>query len=126
MKPGADRKLKNDIIFIFALLLVVSAIGGSLFLFRGEGDTVTVTIARQVYGEYPLHEDRIVEIHGDGTLNVLVIREGKAYMEEASCPDGLCTDHYAIFRDGDSIICKPNRVVVTVKAKNGESPDIVA
>ena len=126
MKMIKDRKQKNDIVFISALLLVFLIIGGCLFLFRGEGDTVTVTIGRKFYGEYPLHEDRIVEIKGDGTLNVLVIHEGKAYMAEASCPDGICTNHYAIFRDGDSILCKPNQVAVTVTAKNEDSPDIVA
>lgn len=126
MKMIKDRKLKNDIVFISALLLVVAVIGASFFLFRGEGDTVIVTIDRRVYGEYPLHEDRIVEIKGDETLNVLVIREGKAYMAEASCPDGICTNHYAIFFDGDSILCKPNQVAVRVKAKNKDSPDIVA
>jgi hypothetical protein len=126
MKTGADKKLKNDIIFISVLLLVFFLVGAYLFLFRGEGDTVTVKVALKVYGEYPLHEDRVVEIEGNGTLNILVIQDGKAYMQDASCPDGICTDHYAIFRDGESIICKPNQVVVTVTAKNEESPDIVA
>ena len=126
MKTNADRKLKNDSIFISVLLLVFLIIGCCLFFFRGEGDTVTVKIGRTVYGEYPLHEDRVVEIKGNGTLNILVIREGKAYMEAASCPDGICTDHYAIFRNGESIICKPNQVSISVTAKNEESPDIVA
>ena len=36
MKAGMDRKLKNDIVFISALLLVFLIIGGCLFLFRGE------------------------------------------------------------------------------------------
>ena len=126
MKVIKDRKLKNDMIFISVLLLVLAIIGGCLFLFREDGDTVIVKINLDVYGEYPLHEDRIVEIKGDGTLNVLVIHEGKAYMAEASCPDGICTNHYAIFRDGDSILCKPNQVAVTVTAKNEDSPDIVA
>ena len=125
MKAGMDRKLKNDIVFISALLLVFLIIGGCLFLFRGEGDTVTVTIGRKFYGEYPLHEDRVVEIKGDGTLNVLVIQEGKAYMAEASCPDGICSSHRAVSKDGESIICLPNKVVIEIRARGQEQPDII-
>ena len=61
-------------------------------------------------------------------LNRFVIRDGKAYMEYASCPDGICVDHSPIFRDGESIVCLPNRVVITVTDSNNqdEGPDIVA
>jgi hypothetical protein len=95
------------------------------FFLREEGNTVTVTVDREVYGEYPLYEDRVVEIRTGDSLNILVIRDGKAYMETASCPDGICTARKPIFRDGESIVCLPNKVVVTVSAKNDPQPDIV-
>ena len=37
-----NKKIRNDILFIAILLLVVAIAGGCLWLFRGEGDTVTV------------------------------------------------------------------------------------
>ena len=86
---------------------------------------VVVTVAREIYGEYALDEDRVVEIRTGDSLNILVIQNGKAYMKEADCPDGICTAHKPIFRDGESIICLPNQVVVTVFAKNEPTPDIV-
>jgi hypothetical protein len=119
------RKLKNDIFFDVSLFLVVSIFGSMYFFLREEGNTVTVTVDREVYGEYPLYEDRVVEIRTGDSLNILVIRDGKAYMETASCPDGICTAHKPIFRDGESIVCLPNKVVVTVSAKNEPKPDIV-
>ncbi|MBQ8497264.1 MAG: NusG domain II-containing protein [Clostridia bacterium] len=126
MTKTDGKKLKNDIIFVSVLLFVISVIGVFYFFFRGEGDTVTVTVARECYGEYALDEDRVLEIRTEHSLNTLVICDGKAYMETADCPDGICTDHRPIFRDGESIICLPNQVVVTVTAKDGEEPDIVA
>lgn len=120
------KKLKNDIIFVSVLLLMISVIGIFYFFFRGEGDTVIVTVDREIYGEYPLESDLVLEIRTEDSLNTLVIRDGKAYMETADCPDGICTEHSPIFRDGESIICLPNKVVVTVVAKDGEEPDIVA
>ena len=48
-------------------------------------------------------------------------------MENASCPDGICVSHRPIFRDGESIVCLPNRVVITVVSDGDTaSPDIVA
>ena len=59
--------------------------------------------------------------------NVLVIREGKARVEEATCPDGICAAHKPISREGESIVCLPHRVVITVHAENGDQePDIIA
>ncbi len=122
--------LRNDIILIVALLFV-SVIGILyLFVFRSGGDTVRVTVDGEIYGTYSLSQSITEDIRTgkDGEeLNRLIINDGKAYIESASCPDGICVSHHPIFRDGESIVCLPNRVVVTV-ITDGEpdSPDIVA
>ena len=108
-----NRKIRNDIIFIAALLAVVCLIGVIYIFTRAPGDKVTVKVNGKLFGEYPLSEDRIVEIKHDHGVNVLIIEGGKAYMAEASCPDGICVDHRPIFRDGESIVCLPNRLVIS-------------
>lgn len=122
------RRRRNDWIFILSLLLVVSLAGLALFFLRGEGDTVIVTVEGEIYGTYPLDRDITVEIRtGYEERNVLVIREGKALVEEATCPDGICAAHKPISREGESIVCLPHRVVITVHAENGDQePDIIA
>lgn len=122
------RRRRNDWIFILSLLLVVSLAGLALFFLRGEGDTVIVTVEGEIYGTYPLDRDITVEIRtGYEERNVLVIREGKARVEEATCPDGICAAHKPISREGESIVCLPHRVVITVHAENGDQePDIIA
>lgn len=128
-KKGISR-LRNDVLLIAALLLL-SAVGiVYLFVFRPGGDTVKVTVDGELYGIYSLFEPRTEEIRGGedgGQINRLIIRDGKAYMESATCPDGICVSHRPIFRNGESIICLPNRVVVTVITENTpDAPDIVA
>ena len=122
------RRRRNDWIFVLSLLLVVSLAGVALFVLRGEGDTVIVTVEGEIYGTYPLDRDITVEIRtGYEERNVLVIREGKARVEEATCPDGICAAHKPISREGESIVCLPHRVVITVHAENGDQePDIIA
>ena len=121
-----DRKVRNDIIFISVLILLIFAAGLALFLFRHVGDTVIVSIDGKPFAEYPLNEDRRVEIkNGDG-YNVLVIEGGEAYVEIASCPDGICSSHRPIKHDGESIICLPNKVVVEIRTQGKDTPDIIA
>ncbi|MBO4429678.1 MAG: NusG domain II-containing protein [Clostridia bacterium] len=124
------RKLKNDLVLIGTLLAVLVLIGLALWLLRGEGDIVVVEVNGTAYGSYALNIDRTVEIRtGEGgkELNLLVIKDGKAYVETATCPDGICAAHRPIFRRGESIICLPHKVVITVvKAElSDDAPDVV-
>ena len=126
-KTEQKRLWRNDAIFIAALLVVIAVAGACLYLFRGEGDSVTVSIDGTVVATYPLNVDRTEEIlTEDGGRNLLIIKDGKAYVESASCPDGICAAHKPISREGESIVCLPNKVVVTVKtADTAAEPDIV-
>ena len=126
-KCDARRKRRNDIVFILALVIICTFVGLSFFFFRETGDSVTVTVDGTTYGTYALSNDVTVEIkNADGEItNTLVIKDGKAHVEYASCPDGICVAHKPISREGESIVCLPNRVVITVvSSKNSNEPDI--
>jgi hypothetical protein len=120
------KKIKNDALLILSLLLVFCSLGSAVMLTGEKGDTVTITVDKAPFGEYPLDEDRTIEIRNGDSLNILVIKDGRVFMTSASCPDGICTRHRAISRDGECIICLPNKIVITVSAKNEFTPDAVA
>ena len=128
-KKSNKRILRNDLLFIFGLLAVISIACAVLFLAAGEGDAVTVSIDGKVYRSYSLSENITVDIrsgeNGAG-LNVLVIENGEAYVSHASCPDGICSAHKPIKRNGESIICLPNRVVISVNSEKSDAPDIIS
>ncbi len=121
-KTEQKRLWRNDVIFIAALLVVIAVAGACLYFFRGEGNSVTVSIDGTVVATYPLNVDRTEEIltEGDGH-NRLVIRDGKAYVDSASCPDGICAAHKPIHREGESIVCLPNKVVITVQTTDTDN-----
>lgn len=127
MTPTTDtRKRRNDLIFIAILVVTVAVLGAGMYFLRGGGDTVTVTVDDALYGTYPLAVDTVVEIATDGGYNRLVVQDGVAYMDTADCPDGICAAHRPISRMGESIVCLPHKVVVTVvTADSGDAPDIV-
>ena len=121
------RLRRNDLIFIAALLAVIAVAAVCLYLFRGAGDTVIVSVDGTVVATYSLNVDRVEDIRTEGGgLNRLVIRNGQAYVETASCPDGICAAHKPIRREGESIICLPNKVVITIEtATKNDQPDVV-
>jgi len=111
---------KNDVILI-ALLLVVALLTAGGMRIRQMNNTkdtanVVVTIDGEVYGTYPLSEDRTERIElPDGSYNILIISDGCADVSEASCPDQICVKHNHIRYSKESIVCLPNKVVVTVE-----------
>ena len=126
---GGGRKFRNDLIFITAILVIVAIGAATLFFLRGEGSTVQVEVDGTVIGIYPLSVDREVEIitgENGEELNLLVIKDGKATVTTATCPDGICAAHRPISREGESIVCLPHKVVVTVVGGIGEEPDVIA
>ncbi len=126
--PNKKRKLRNDLILIGGVLVIFVLIGLAIWLFRGEGDLVVVEVNGKTWGTYSLFVDRTVEIRtgeDEQELNLLIIKDGKAYVETATCPDGICAAHKPISRQGESIVCLPHKVVITVKRSDTNAPDIV-
>lgn len=122
-----EKKIrKNDSILIGVLVLVAVLLFAGIRFWQGKATAeavAVVTVDGEVYGRYPLSIDTVERLElPDGTYNVLEIRDGRADITEASCPDGICVKHLPICRRGESIVCLPNRVVVEVE--NGTAADI--
>lgn len=114
---------KNDWILITAVLAVAVLFRGIQF-FRPQQKEgrVVVSMDGEEFGSWSLSEDYTVEI-GDG--NRLVIKDGEADMIWADCPDKLCVNQKSISREGESIICLPNKVVVSIVGGEESTVDAV-
>ena len=117
---------RNDIILIAALAAAGALIAFAVFLMSGRGAQVRVSVDGEIVKTMPLSEDAECEIAGVGGFNRLVIEGGEAYLSEADCPDHLCVKMGEICKSGQSIICLPHKVVVTVVGGDEEMPvDVV-
>ena len=115
---------RNDAILVAVLLVLGGALALFLFVTRQAGGYVSVQMDGEVVMELPLSEDaRIVLGEGEHT-NILVIENGTAQMVEASCPDQICVNQGAVQYAGESIVCLPHRLVVTVEG--GQMNDVDA
>lgn len=120
------RTVKSDILLLAALLAAGGLIVLVLFLTAKTGSSVRVQVDGKTVAEFPLDEDRTFEIQGvNGGKNLLVIRDKEAWVEEASCPDGLCIGMGKISKSGQAVVCLPNRVVVEVFEDAGtDTPEV--
>ncbi len=107
---------RNDFILI-AVILIISIF--SIFAFRSfseNGDYAVISLNGVEYAAYPLSDDREVKIGDSGTsYNVINIEDKKVYISDADCPDHICVNHRAISKTGETIICLPHKLSVTIK-----------
>lgn len=116
-------KIRYDRILIIGLLVITMVIAMAVRFTQKTGKTVVVSVDGVVKYTFPLDEDLEFEIEGyEGGTNYLVIKDGEAYLTEASCPDLLCVHMGKISSQGQSIICLPNRVVVEIRDDNESDP----
>lgn len=106
---------RNDAILIAALLILGGALALFLRLTRQEGGTVRVQVDGETVMELPLSEGTRIVLGEGGHTNTLVIADGAARVEQADCPDQVCVDHGAIRYAGESIVCLPHKLVVSVE-----------
>ena len=117
---------KNDLLLLGVLLCVCIAVLLVFSFGKGKaGATVVVTVDGKEYVRYDLAKEQKVPIYNDQgeVTNTLLIRDHKADMIDADCRDLLCVKQKAVDRSGETIVCLPNRVVVSVENDSQDALD---
>lgn len=117
---------RNDLILIGTLFGIVVILFLAMFFIKRNtvnGEAV-VLIEGEEYGRYPLSRDDSIEIPGLLGNNVLTIRDGKAHMSSAVCPDKICMDFGEIHYNTEMIVCRPGGIVVIIE--NGDVSELDA
>ena len=114
---------RNDVILAAVLL----ALGGALALFllvtRQAGGTARVQIDGETVLELSLDEDARIELGEAGHGNLLIIENGTARVAAADCPDQVCVRQGAVRYNGESIVCLPHKLIVTIEGGQGSGVD---
>lgn len=86
--------------------------GEWLILHTPEGETA-----------YPLSSDREISVTSGGITLTVRIRDGRACVAESTCPDKYCRNTGWISRVGETVICAPASVRLTVTDRKGGDGD---
>lgn len=121
------KKKRNDFLLLGCLLIVSLTLLIFQFTSISKGDFLVVTQDGKDIGRFFLTEEKEIPIlNENGEFNLLIIQENEAYIKEANCPDGLCIKQHPISRQGESLICLPHRLVVTIESLQKSDVDGVA
>ena len=112
------KKYRLDLLVIALLLLIALASLLIITLTKKEGNVVVLEIDGAVSAKFPLSVDGVFPLNG-GT-NTLVIENGEARLINSHCPDHTCEQTGAIRYVGQTIVCLPNRLSLTVKGEQTE------
>lgn len=114
MDRRAGMKLGDWAVIAAVALLSVC----SFFLLPRGGGTVTVTVNGQAFYSGPVSRDaRIVTPDGKNTI---IVKDGRAYMGHAGCPDKLCLG-MGEASASRPVVCLANRVAILITGSGGEA-----
>ena len=87
---------KNDWMLLAAVIIIAAGLYVvNTWIIHKPGKEVVVTVEGKLYGTYPLSEDAVIDIQG---TNRLEIRDGKADMVWADCPDTVSYTHLDVYK----------------------------
>lgn len=112
---------KKEMMFILGILAVAALLWADTHhIGKGDLSTVRITVAGKEYGTYSLSKDQVISI---GNSNKCEIKNGEIKMIWADCPDHLCMKQHPIDKNGGSIVCLPNKVVIEGKKSSSSDED---
>ena len=112
----AGRLRLSDILLLAVFLLIALALFVGYRLFHADpGSAIEISIDGKTDKVLPLGKNTKYDITPKGGgKNILEIRDGYASIIEADCPDKLCVSQKKINKNGETLVCLPHKVIVTV------------
>lgn len=112
------KKVKNSkaftVVDIIIALTIVVIIAVSAWLIFRTPPTAVVISAPGYSNSFAIDTDVTVELD----CITVVIKNGEVWATDADCPDKTCERTGKISRPGQSIVCLPNGVVVSIVGKS--------
>lgn len=128
-KENLKKMIRNDIILVCSVIACVLLLSVFIFMGSSSGEWVVVSVDGREVARYPLAEDGEYSVfsgENSENLNRVQVKDGKASVIEASCPDGVCVAHRPISKTVETIICLPNKVTVYIESGSGSGLDMIS
>lgn len=114
-KPG-------DLLLV-SIFLILSISGLFLRPAVKGGSKVSISVNNQVVQALSLMTDSTVTVNGNLGPVIIRISSGSVRVEASECPHQYCIREGRIHRDGEMLVCLPNRVVVRVESEDASGMD---
>ena len=114
-----------DVILVLVALL---AAAGIYFFYMGgakAGGNAIITVDGAVFDSLPLNKDDTRLVETQWGYNVVKVEDGFVSVTEADCRDSICINHRKISKTGETIVCLPHKMVVTIQGGEKSEADMV-
>lgn len=121
------RRLFNDIILIVAILIVTGVFMIYINMNSSKtADYVEIYVNNEIYKIESLEVNKKVIIRTKQGENILSIHDRGVEMIQSSCPDHVCEKTGFISKDGEIIVCLPNKILVEIKSSKEGDIDAIS
>ncbi len=93
-------------------------------LYGSEPAYVVITVQNGGTTRFSLYENRELTVSSNGITLLVVIENAQVYVKSSDCPDKVCVHTGRISRSGQSIICAPAGVVISVEGGGADADHI--
>lgn len=114
------------------VLVVVLSITAMTFIvnversFVSKDMEVVVRVNGEVIDQFDIGSDIKKVYETEQGLNELIINSGKAYISDADCPDLICVNTRHAEKNGDSVVCLPNRFSIEIVGRSEGEVDAIS
>jgi len=126
--PPKLKPTKYDALVVLAVLLLAGALGARVWFAPAQnGAEIVVSVGGAEVEHLPLAPAERSYTNRGYTVHLVVDNSG-AWVDDADCPTQDCVRTGKIARAGQSVVCLPARIVVTIEgaAQNTASYDAIA
>lgn len=109
----------GDAIAAVAVLLVAVLLLWHPWQKSDVGEILVIVTPDETF-EYALSENTAIHIESRGVHLCIEILDGQAYVTKSDCADRVCESSAPISKTGETIICAPAGVSLTVRGGDGD------
>ena len=102
----------SDVLFT-AILIAAALLLWVVFQTSSAGGQAVIKLDGKQIAVLPLQSDSIYIVQGEYT-NVIEIKDGLVFVRETDCPNKICQKQGSIQKNGQSIVCVPNKMTVVI------------
>lgn len=129
MKKLELKKLDIIIVAVLLVLSIIPSVYLMLFKSNNENSNIVIRIDGELIKSIPLKNENKSNIHEfnfNNNIGYVEVKNGRVRMLEMDreiCPDAICSETGWIENSYESIVCLPNRIIVTIEGNNDEVID---
>ena len=119
---------KGDIIIIVSLIIISIATSGLIIgkSAKAKSDFVVVSVENKVVKKVPINKNETYDFRFGNNTGYIEVKDKAVRMLEMDkniCPESICSDTGWISKNHQSIVCLPNKIVVSFEQSQDSEVD---